>query len=225
MADNERCLAHMPPHGSGNIGGILLSVRRGYRHHFRAHSQSRGGRLRGLHCPTQLRCYDGGWVRVLDDRRQCSGAALSILCKWRIIWRLRRLFGMSNQQHNCRGSIGLSSLPQRRSGNSGQHQDEGQPCEPQYIENRRRRTIGTPLGVSPTISCVAPGGNEPSALGRAAWPFATKVWTKCLVASSCGTMTSSLLSGALGLRRVFAMTGPFLPGCLDCDNVLSVTTG
>ena len=32
------------------------------------------------------------------------------------------------------------------------------------MENRRRRTIGTPVAVSPTISCVTPGANEPSAL-------------------------------------------------------------
>jgi hypothetical protein len=79
----------------------------------------------------------------------------------------------------------------------------------QYWAKRRRRTIGTPVAVSPTISWVTPGGNEPSALARAAWPFATSVWTKCLVASSCGTITSSCGAGSFPLRRLSATSRPY----------------
>jgi hypothetical protein len=66
-------------------------------------------------------------VRILDNPRQRFGAASSILRQRRIISRLRRFFGMSNQQHNRPGNIGLSSFTLRRSGNSGQHQDDGRP--------------------------------------------------------------------------------------------------
>jgi len=31
----------------------------------------------------------------------------------------------------------------------------------QYLENRRRTTMGSPSAVSPTISWVAPDGNRP----------------------------------------------------------------
>jgi hypothetical protein len=38
MSDNEHRVAWMFPHGSGNIKGILLSVRCGYRYHFWSHA-------------------------------------------------------------------------------------------------------------------------------------------------------------------------------------------
>jgi len=62
----------MLPHGGSNLSGVLLSGCRGYRHHFRGHVCGGGRRLRGLHRPTQLRCYDRGWVRILDNPASAS---------------------------------------------------------------------------------------------------------------------------------------------------------
>src|SRR3954453_7529891 len=76
------------------------------------------------------------------------------------------------------------------------HDAQWAPERPQYIEKRRRRRIGRPFGAFPTISCVTPGGSEPSGLAGAACPLATSIWTKRAVASSTGAMTSPAGDGA-----------------------------
>jgi len=75
---------------------------------------------------------------------------------------------------------------------------------------RRRRRIGRPAAVSPTISCVAPGGKEPSFPGRAACPRAMSPFTKDVEAASFGTISSFSLLRVLSSRLplLSAMDGP-----------------
>src|SRR5205823_4547146 len=58
-----------------------------------------------------------------------------------------------------------------------------------------RRRIGKPPSVSPTISCVTPGGRGAPGLRRAASPRSTRPRTKAADVSSDGTITSFSLAG------------------------------